>query len=103
MTTPNPDREIVKEAIQSANPPQWPTLADQAARLDRALDAMANVKHTWVQRGAGSGMMTCVTCKPQHTVFIGIDKRLSGIDDNGKPTFVTVEPRYHEAACSLDL
>lgn len=75
------DKKGIEDAIRDANPPLFPDLDTTHARLRAA--AKANVAHTPRQQGP---WLVCVSCPMQHTItWIGVDKKLVGIDAKGAP------------------
>jgi len=46
--------------------------------------------HQWVQQGP---FLVCKSCPIEHAVWIGMDKRLIGIDEDGKPIFQKIGKR----------
>ena len=43
-----------------------------------------NEHHEWVQRGP---YLECKSCELIHATFIGMDKLMVGLDDQGRPLF----------------
>lgn len=75
------DRKELEDAIRDAKPPTFPDLDEVHARL-RAM-AKANVTHTPRQQGP---YLVCISCPMQHTIaWVGVDKKLVGIDEGGRP------------------
>lgn len=75
------ENEEIKNAIRDANPPVFPNLDEVHASL-RA-KAKANVAHTPRQQGP---WLVCISCQNSHTIsWIGVDKKLVGLDENGGP------------------
>jgi hypothetical protein len=81
----DPNEKNFKEEIENANLPQFPDLTDAHDALLAA--SRANVHHTWRQRGPE---LVCTSCPHEHSQWIGMDKQLTGFDDNG-PVISPVE------------
>lgn len=44
-----------------------------------------NERHEWRQQGP---YLVCKQCQLEHAAYIGMEKLLVGIDDNGQPIFI---------------
>lgn len=81
----DPNEGVFSDAIKSAGLPQFPDLT----QVNRSLQAKAksNVHHIPRQQGP---YLVCVSCAHQHTLaYIGTDKKLVGVDKEGKPMIET--------------
>lgn len=47
-----------------------------------------NEQHEWKQQGP---YLVCKSCEIQHAVFVGMGKRLVGLDDKGKPILEVID------------
>lgn len=56
--------------------------------LKKDYEFIAPSQHEWKQRGP---FLVCLSCELQHAVYIGMEKRMVGIDQNGKPILKTVK------------
>lgn len=52
-----------------------------------------NEYHDWRQKGP---FLVCKSCDIEHAVFVGIEKRLVGLDDKGRPILKKVSDLYQD-------
>ena len=50
----------------------------------RAIESVKNKKHVWKQKGP---WIECQSCDYKHGHFVGVDKIMKGIDEDGNPFF----------------
>ncbi len=61
------------------------TLTQEQLDKIRAEHKAKNVKHKWRQSGV---WVYCSSCDNEHGFFVGVNKKLVGIDDDGNPVIV---------------
>lgn len=69
-------------------------IKDEGLHIDTNLDELVPmirpglVGHTWRQRGP---YIHCISCGLGHSTYVGVNKQLIGINDDGTPRFRTVK------------
>jgi len=77
------NEENFKKAIKDADLAQFPDFTD----VNDALKNVPSVHHSWKQQGPS---LVCSSCPHSHSQWVGMDKRLTGFDNEGRPTLEVV-------------
>lgn len=77
----DPNQESFKKAVQDANLPKFDF--DKAYQnLQEETKKASSLQHTWRQQGPE---LICTSCPHPHSQWVGMDKKLTGFDSEGKP------------------
>lgn len=69
--------------MQSNQSEAFPQINVEEA-IERAKQRVRSARHEWRQRGV---WLVCKSCPQEHATWIGRSRVMTGIDENGNPTF----------------